>query len=247
MGLFDDRAKTDVKAFEFKERKGSKPRSVDFNRFATPSGKAEQLEGRPSSSKFVGPPSKPALEFTAEDVVNVREEAYRRGRMDADNDWVDRVEAAEEQVLAQAERTLEELKMFELAFAEQVQAIAVPLAQAFAENVLSSELQRPEVLEEMARSVIGHATGFSSVSVWVHPNTREALEDRRRKLRPEDPEGATIQLHEDTDLQPGDMRIVADGARIESIIAERLERLGELAQMTLRSVQSDEGDDDRDA
>lgn len=165
-------------------------------------------------------------------VAEARREAAEQARAEHRAE-VARLKASQEQ---QLQENLQQLHAFENEVSQRVLHVAALLARKYAEHILERDLREEETnLVAAAIVPIKHAVGLDNIQVVVHPEAVPVLEAHLPELRAAYREGSTIRIEPDHNLRYGDVRVVADGGQIESIMAHRLDRLVDLTRNRLET------------
>lgn len=146
--------------------------------------------------------------------------AYQEGLAQGLEDAVARIEAECARIRQQAAaiiRQAEEVRRETLSALEEE---VVKLAQAIAEKVVMQELAaNPELVVNIAREALALLRDRRTVVLFAHPEDARLLREKQGELATILPEGATLRIIEDPEMQRGG--ILADSG--EGLVDARLD------------------------
>ncbi|QDG51331.1 hypothetical protein FIV42_11440 [Persicimonas caeni] len=161
------------------------------------------------------------------------EDGYREGLAEGQAQAEQMAAQLDERVDAAMRHALDQLAALERACDARVRQVSVVLGRAFAEQILARELRDHDGLFDVATDAIRRASGLGKITVNAHPDAVEMLEEHLDMLRRMHPDGSGVVLQSDPTLDYGDLRLMAEGGQIESVLEDRLDRLAARAEFEM--------------
>jgi flagellar biosynthesis/type III secretory pathway protein FliH len=194
---------------------------------AAPDASGQDLAASAAPHPVASAPATPALDAQA--LENARAQGYAQG-----------VEAAREQMQAQAQSEAQATLGQDHALLEKLQAALADLQQSpqsffeplkrlslhLAEQLVLAELQMDgSAIERLVQRCVDDLGQHdeSMVTVQLHPSDIERLQSMRERTGLN--EGSALRLQADESLLPGSVRASANDAIVEDLIADRLSTL----------------------
>ncbi|MGB9804254.1 FliH/SctL family protein [Desulfofundulus sp.] len=151
-----------------------------------------------------------------------REEGYREGYRKALEDAAAEAQALREearQVLLQAE----EIRRATL---EGLEGELVALAREMAEKIVAAQLTiDPAIVLNIVREALEAARIREQVVVYVNPEQKKLVEERREEILLSLPPGAVLNIIGDPAIKPGECRIETADGRVDATLESRWQAL----------------------